>query len=218
LYFGVREIAREKRVNKETQPHSPVAQEIALGIHSPSTPPEERDITVFRSDIENFTQASREHSAMKLALLVNDYLKEMAAIALRHQGTLNRLATDSVVVLFGAPSEIPRREQAQQAAAMAVAMREAIARNHAFKVRMGINSGSAVVGNYGAPERMDYSAIGFTVDLAAHLQANAEPGTIVIGPDTQSLLERHAICTPLPNLKVETVTNPMIAFRLDRLL
>jgi adenylate cyclase len=108
----------------------------------------------------------------------------MTAIAGRFGGTIDKFMGDAIMIFFGAPVATHDEDHALRAVRMAMAMQGRMKElqrrweKHGiiepFQVRMGINTGVASVGNFGAPGRMDYTAIGRQVNLAARLQVNCD--------------------------------------------
>jgi len=116
-----------------------------------------------------------------LSVLLNQYLSEMTAIAERHGATIDKFVGDAIMVFFGAPSATSDRDHALRAVRMAIEMQERLVAlrdgwlaegvERPFHVRMGINTGHASIGAFGSGSRLEYTAIGRQVNLAARLQA-----------------------------------------------
>lgn len=140
-----------------------------------------REVTVLFADIRNFSQLSQTMSARDIVNLLNKYFQMMTDAIFAHGGTLDKFMGDGVMAVFGAPVRHP--DHASRALWTAIAIQGAIdeenarrlawGRYRAVTVGIGIDSGEAVVGNIGARERMDYTAIGDCVNTAARLQALA---------------------------------------------
>ena len=152
-------------------------------------------------------------------MVLNDYFSEVSAIADRHGGTIDKFIGDAVMILFGAPVASGDHEQALAAVRMALDMQRAVAQlqekwldqgiDADFRVRMGINTGVATVGNFGSTGRMDYTAIGRQVNLAARLQAGAGPGTIAISHPTWLLVRDQIPCRAQGEISVKGVHQPV---------
>jgi adenylate cyclase len=144
-------------------------------------------VSVMFADLRGFTFQTATMDPEAAVELLNAYLRIMVAVVSRHQGTLDKFIGDGIMALFGAPLAI--EDDAGKAVLCAVEMQEEIGRftrqcrregkPHLY-LGIGINRGDVVVGNIGAPERMDYTAIGTTVNLAARLQGLARGGEILI--------------------------------------
>src|SRR5262249_7819497 len=129
-----------------------------------------KKLTIFFSDIKDFTSATERLQPEELTTLLNQYLDEMSRIALRHGGTIDKFIGDAILVFFGDPESRGESDDARAALRMAVAMRHRLAEltvlwvdrgiTRPFQVRMGINTGYCNVGNFGSSDRMDYTIIG----------------------------------------------------------
>jgi adenylate cyclase len=104
-----------------------------------------------------------------------------------HEGTVDKFIGDAILVLFNAPLDQP--DHTQRAARTAWAMQQGIAKHPSgLSVGIGIHRGEAVVGRVGTPERMEYTAVGSTVNVASRLCSAAESGTIVVSDTVASSL------------------------------
>ncbi|HPA71788.1 MAG TPA: adenylate/guanylate cyclase domain-containing protein [Spirochaetota bacterium] len=165
---------------------------------------ERRKITVFFSDIKDFTATTDSLEAEELSNLLNEYLTEMTAIANRWGGTIDKFVGDAVMVFFGAPESRGESEDALSCVKMAIEMQERMrvlrekwyerGIEHPLEIRIGINTGVATVGDFGAWERLSYTAIGGQVNLAARLESACEPGGILISHSTWALVKDEIRC------------------------
>lgn len=156
-------------------------------------------LTVFFSDIKDFTLSTAQWQPEEVTFLLNSYFEEMSLIAAEYGATLDKFIGDAIVIFFGDPHTLGPRQDAVQCVRMAVAMQErmgelrrrwkAMGIPRAFEIRIGINSGLCDVGNFGSKLRMDYTIIGREVNLAARLEQAAEPGGILISRETQALVK-----------------------------
>lgn len=178
-----------------------------------------RKITVFFSDVVGFSDLADRVEAEDFARVLNEYLAEMTAIADAHGGTVDKFMGDAIVVLFGAPVRGGEREHALAAVRMALAMqaRMAVLRERwlregieePFQIRIGVNTGVASVGNFGSRGRMDYTAIGRQVNLAARLQTACEPGRVLVSHATWALVETEIPCEARGAIQVKGVHHPV---------
>uniref|UniRef100_UPI0035137C04 adenylate/guanylate cyclase domain-containing protein n=1 Tax=Sinimarinibacterium flocculans TaxID=985250 RepID=UPI0035137C04 len=154
-----------------------------------------RDLTVFFSDIADFTRTAERMSEGELTRWLNGYLDEMARIALQHGGTLDKFIGDCIMAFWGAP--IADARHAQRAVACAMEMQRTLAAFKAeyatelgeladgFDIGIGIHSGPAVVGFIGAEQKLEYTAIGDTVNLASRIEGMTKGlGRILVSADT----------------------------------
>lgn len=158
-----------------------------------------KKLTVFFSDIKNFTESTAQWQPEEVTLLLNSYFAEMSQIAAEYGATLDKFIGDAIVIFFGDPHTLGVRQDAVQCVKMAIAMQKrmdvlrtrwrdmGIHKN--FEVRIGINSGFCDVGNFGSSLRMEYTIIGREVNLAARLEQAADPGEILISSETYALVQ-----------------------------
>jgi adenylate cyclase len=138
----------------------------------------EREITSFFSDVAGFTSISEHLAPADLVHLLNCYLSEMTDIILDSGGTLDKYEGDAIVAFWNAPLDVPGHALRACRAALACGRRlveigpDLEKRfGHRLRMRIGLNTGSAVVGNMGSGRRFDYTAMGDTVNLAARLES-----------------------------------------------
>lgn len=132
--------------------------------------------TVYFSDIQGFTNISEQISASELVALLNEYFSIATDIILRNEGLLDKYIGDAIMAIFGAP--IPNTHHAVQACTAALEVQRLLKNNFQhennykprLETRIGIHTGSMVVGNIGSKLRLDYTAIGDTVNLASRLE------------------------------------------------
>jgi class 3 adenylate cyclase/type II secretory pathway pseudopilin PulG len=189
---------------------------------------ERKKLTVFFSDIVNFTVATERLQPEELTALLNEYLTEMSDIAIRHGGTVDKFIGDAILVFFGDPETKGVTEDAKACMAMALEMRRRIAELNAqwrrrgveqpFRVRMGINTGFCNVGNFGSNDRMDYTIIGADANLAARLQSSAEPGEIVISYETYALVRDMVRGRPLAPITLKGISRTIVPYVVEGLI
>ncbi len=159
-----------------------------------------KKLTIFFSDIANFSEITDQLEAEELTALLNEYLSEMSSIASRHGAYFDKFIGDAMMLYFGDPESQGDREDASACVRMAIAMQRRLQELQAgwlqrglidqpFQARMGINTGYCTVGNFGSEERMDYTIIGYEVNLAARLETEAEPGGILLAAETYALVK-----------------------------
>ncbi len=149
---------------------------------------EEREITAFFSDVQGFTSISERLSAHDLVALLNEFLTEMSNVILEEKGTVDKYEVDAIIAFFGAPNDLP--DHAARACVACVKMQKRLKElrrklkaegRPELHMRIGLNTGRAVVGNMGSAMRMDYTMMGDTVNTAARLEGvNKVYGTYVM--------------------------------------
>jgi adenylate cyclase len=185
FYFTVAlsEYLREKKSREQTvrifnrflDPRV-VSSLVAQGETPQSLSGQARVITVLFSDIRGFTTLSEKRSPEEIVSLLNRYFSLQVDIIFRHGGTLDKFIGDAIMAFWGAPQEDP--QHAEHAVAAALEMEQSLLRfkdelgedGKDFDVGIGIHTGKAVVGFIGSNARMDYTAIGDTVNLSSRIE------------------------------------------------
>jgi adenylate cyclase len=138
---------------------------------------ESREITAFFSDVAGFTSVSESLTPEELVQLLNDFLSEMTDIILDSGGTLDKYEGDAIIAFWNAPLDLP--DHALRACRSALRCQKRLEElrprfreqyGHGLTMRIGVNSGPAVVGNMGSRRRFDYTAMGDTMNLASRLE------------------------------------------------
>jgi len=192
----------------------------SLDIHKKS---ERKKLTIFFSDIVNFTSLSEQIEAEELSDFLNFYLTEMTSIAQKHGGTIDKFIGDAIMIFFGDPGSYGYDKDAMNCVNMAVEMQSKIVSlqpyirktyNFPFQleIRMGINTGICNVGNFGSNNRLDYTAIGRAINIASRLEGEAKPGGILISESTKLLLSDKFTCSNQKQLTVKGVPFPIECF------
>lgn len=182
---------------------------------------ETREITALFTDLAGFTNISEQLSPQDLVALLNGYLTEMSAAISAHAGVLDKFIGDAIVAFWGAP--VTDTAHAQQAVACALAMQRILQDLRKdwqrrglplLYMRVGINTGSAVVGNIGSIDRLDYTMIGDTVNLAARLEgANKYYGSgILISEFTYQHVSSLFACRELDKVRVQGKQQPVAVY------
>ncbi|MBT6496181.1 MAG: FHA domain-containing protein [Planctomycetaceae bacterium] len=175
--------------------------------------PHEQAVTVLFCDIVSFTKISEGLSPTDLAAFVRDHMTAMTEVLFAFEGTVDKYIGDAVMALFGAP--------VQSEAAPANAVRAALAmRNHVGQIDgrpvrlcFGIATGSAVVGNIGSAQRMEYTALGDSVNVASRLEGFSRPGEIVIDETTQATLGDGFRVEEIGEIDVRNRDQPVRVYR-----
>src|SRR5215813_1033107 len=183
---------------------------------------ERKKLTIFFSDIKDFTATAERLQPEQTTQLLNDYFTEMSAIALKHGGTVDKFVGDAMLIFFGDPESKGEAEDAKACMRMALDMQHRLAelnikwRNngmqHPFGVRMGINTGFCNVGNFGSVDRMDYTIIGAEANLAARLQSIAEPGHIVLSYETYVLVRELVVAQAQPPIMMKGISREIVPY------
>jgi len=173
---------------------------------------ERRTLSIFFSDLESFTTVSESMDPEALTRFLNRYLTAMTDIIHSHGGTIDKYEGDAIIAFWNAPLDTP--DHAERAVRAALDCQETLAKmrpafqeqtGHAVRMRIGLNTGVAVVGNLGSDTRFDYTMIGDAVNLAARLEsANKQFGTYtMISGDTRRAAGNTAVYRPLGKIRVK---------------
>jgi adenylate cyclase len=186
-----------------------------------------KNLTVFFSDIEQFTDLSEGMEPELLAFVINTYLGEMSNIAIEHGGTIDKFIGDAVMIFFGDPETEGDAADAVKCAKMALAMQQRVKELQSvwqskgvirpLKVRMGIASGYCTVGNFGSEQRLDYTALGGPVNLASRLQDATEADTILVSEATQLLIKDSVDIEFMSEITPKGFNRPVKTYRLNGL-
>jgi class 3 adenylate cyclase len=189
---------------------------------------ERKKLTIFFSDIKDFTSTTERLQPEDLTALLNEYFTEMSVIALRHGATVHKFIGDAMLVFFGDPETKGVTEDARACLLMAVDMQRRLSQLNAewrkrgieepFRARMGINTGFCNVGNFGSEDRMDYTIIGAEANLAARLQTIAEPGGIVMSYETYALVRDMVRARPIAPIQMKGISREVVPYVVEGLV
>jgi adenylate cyclase len=178
-----------------------------------------KKLTVFFSDIADFTSTTDDLESEELTTILNHYLTEMSLIALAHGATIDKYIGDAILAFFGDPETRGVKEDAIACVNMAIAMQKRMRElqvewrdsglQRPFQLRIGINTGYCTVGNFGSEDRMDYTIIGSTVNLASRLQSHAEVGGILLSHETYSLIKDHVLAEERTPIRAKGIAKPV---------
>jgi adenylate cyclase len=186
---------------------------------------ERKKLTIFFSDIKDFTATTERMQPEDLTALLNEYLTEMSSIALAHGGTIDKFIGDAILVFFGDPETKGVEEDARSCLRMAVDMQRRLVQLDSqwrargievpFRARMGINTGYCNVGNFGSSERMDYTIIGAEANLAARLQSIGEPGKIVLSYETYALVSDMVRARAMDPISMKGISREVVPYMVE---
>jgi adenylate cyclase len=167
-------------------------------------------VTALFSDLRGFTALSEDCQPEIVVNLLNRYFTLASEIIFRHGGTLDKYIGDGLLALFGAPT-VSERDAVKAVRAAVDLQRALMGFNQELAeiqlppaaVGIGINTGMAIVGYIGSEHRLDYTAIGDTINTAARLESIAQPGQIVISESTLQALDESFHLKPLETVKLK---------------
>ena len=200
-----------------------LAERILSGEHIGGAQPERRKVTLFFSDVVGFTNAADQMEPEDLASLLNEYLGEMSKIADAFGATIDQFVGDGIMIFFGAPEATSDQDHALRAVRMSLAMQQRMSElgekwfaegiQTPFRIRIGINTGVASVGDFGSEGRTAYSAIGNQTNLTARIQDHCVPGEVLISHTTWALVKDQIPCKERGEIEVKGLHYPVRVYR-----
>ncbi|HVD68903.1 MAG TPA: adenylate/guanylate cyclase domain-containing protein, partial [Actinomycetota bacterium] len=177
----------------------------------------ESEVSVMFADLAGFTSFSEGRSPGEVIDMVNAYWERAVPMVVEEGGFIERFAGDAILVLFNALEDQP--DHPLRACRAALAMRDAteqVAAAHPGwpRFRIGVNTGPAVVGNVGAGAQRSFAALGNTTNVAARLQAAADPGQVLAGAATVASLGGAIFARPVGPLSLKGKSDAVEAFEL----
>jgi PAS domain S-box-containing protein len=178
-----------------------------------------KKLTVCFSDLVGFTEITDRMESEELTQLLNHYLTEMSQIALQYGATIDKYVGDAIVMFFGDPTTLGVKQDALACVHMAIAMQRRVEelaeewRNSGIETplccRIGIHTGYCTVGNFGSEDRMDYTMVGGTVNLASRLEHEAAPGGVLISFETYAQVKDDVLCEERGHVQVKGIARPV---------
>ena len=184
---------------------------------------EERVLSVLFSDLVGFTTLSERYAPTDMVTLLSEYFGEMTEELFAYEGTLKEYVGDELMAIFGAP--VVQSDHAQRACSTALAMRRRLQElreewtrtgRPALNARIGVNTGTMLVGNLGSRHRFSYGVLGDEVNLGSRLEGlnNMYGTTILIGENTEELVREQFILREVDRVRVKGKERPVRVFEL----
>ena len=184
-------------------------------------PAAESEISILFADIVGFTALSERLSPVQIAQLLNSLFEEMLQELFAFNGTLDKYIGDCIMAFFGAPESQP--DHADRALATAKGMLNRLDRLNTnglllepIQLRIAVNSGKAVVGDVGSSQRVEYTALGATINLAARMEAICPPGECVLSEDTYALLTHKQDLKLMDEYRFKGIDRPVQVYQTQR--
>ena len=181
-----------------------------------------KKLTLFFSDIKDFTPITDSMEPEDMAGMLNEYITEMNVIINKYRGTLAQVVGDALYVFFGAPKSSTDQDHALRCVKMAIEMQRKMKTlnerwydrgvDEVIQIRCGINTGMVTVGGFGSTERKEYTAMGMQTNIAARLEQSCEPGGILISHTTWALVKDEVSCLEKGKLSVKGLQRPIRAY------
>ncbi len=171
---------------------------------------EKREVVVLFTDIRGFTSMSEKMEPEKVVTTLNEYFTDMIDIVFKHNGTIDKIIGDELMVVYGAP--LSTKNDTERAIKTAVEMQQKIKELNKERKRrnegpicvgIGINRGDVISGNIGSRDMMDYTVIGDTVNLGSRLCSSAKPNEILVSKPVYTKTKETFNYKPLDSIKVK---------------
>lgn len=182
-----------------------------------------KKLTICFTDIAGFTETTDKMESEELTQILNQYLSEMSKIALEFGATIDKYVGDAIMMFFGDPETRGIKEDAIACVSMALAMQKRVGElgeiwrsvgiETPLRCRIGIHTDYCTVGNFGSEDRMDYTIIGGAVNLAARLEQEAAPGSVLISYETFAQVKDVIHCEEVGPIQVKGIAYPTAAYR-----
>ena len=194
------------------------------GQHDAKVATQRKKLTVFFSDIKEFTTSAESLQPEALTEYLNEYFSEMTKIALEYGATIDKYIGDAMMLFFGDPESKGVAEDAVACVEMAVKMQSRMrvlveqwkkrGFETPFVIRIGINTGYCNVGNFGSEERLSYTIIGGEVNIAQRLESNAEPGGILMSYETYAHVKHLYQAEEKPSMHLKGISREIKTYAL----
>ncbi len=215
------EMEKERNIREQLQRyHSPAVVNSILdsGLESFGLG-EEKEISILVADLTGFTPLSEKQKPTEVANILNTFFTAMTEIIFQYEGTLDKYIGDAVMAVFGAP--IDQEDHAARAVRAALEMCHTLREMNRIGIfpeplhmRIGINSGKAIVGDIGSERRLEYTVLGSPVNVAFRLESGmARPGDILIGERTRNHIGDCFATEDLGLANLKGIRAPLRVFR-----
>jgi PAS domain S-box-containing protein len=172
------------------------------------------DITILFADIRGFTSYSEKQSPENLVAVLNRYLAAAAEAVLEYEGTVDKFLGDAIMAWYNAP--LPQPDHTLRAVKTALSIRAAIAKLHQelpqaahLDFGLGIHYGEAVLGLIGTEKRLEYTAIGDSINTAKRIQENSARNQILLSREAYERVKKQVVAIPFTPLMVKGKTQPL---------
>lgn len=222
---GIEQQRLRERAAAEEQVRQRLARFLGTGLaaelagHLDGARMDEREATLLFADISGFTPLTERLPAERVVALLDAFYRRMARVVFAHGGTVDKFIGDAVMAVFGAPRA--GGDDAARALRAALAMRAEFEELMASwpdeercRLKIGLNTGRVLAGIVGGDERLEYTAVGDAVNVAARLVGEAAPGQIVAGASTVAAAGPGFVVAPLGVRQVRGRSGPVEVFEL----
>ncbi len=210
--------------NKLSKYLSPqIYRSIFEGVQDVKLESKRKKLTIFFSDIVDFTATTESMESEDLSQLLNHYLNEMSLIALKYGATIDKFIGDAMLIFFGDPTSHGVKNDAKACLQMSLEMMAKVKEIESywhdmgivkpFRIRIGIHTGFCTVGNFGSEDRMDYTIIGGAVNLASRIESKAKPNEIWISQETHLLIKESIYCQEQETISAKGISSSIAIYK-----
>jgi len=218
------DLNKEKKVRSRLERyHSPNVVSKILEVGDGSTQElvdyKESEATVLFMDIVGFTTKVEHMNPVEVGMLLNNFFTEMTDIVFKYNGTLDKYIGDALMAVFGVPFEDENHAESAVLAALEMkdqlsVINENIDKKDKIKIRIGINSGKLISGDFGSPKRLDYTVLGNNVNIASRLESSiAGKNEIIISNSTKKLTKDMFNLENLGKKKLNGITRMITSYK-----
>ena len=178
---------------------------------------EQREVTILFADIRSFSAISKNMEAEEVVVMLNEFFSIMTDIVFRNNGVLDKFIGDQIMAVFGlvssensGPHDAVKTSIEMQDATEELMKMRSKNEKETFEIGIGINTGNAIVGNVGSENRIDYTVIGDSVNIAARLEQIAKGGKIIIGEETYRQTQGRFHTQKKKEIYVKNMAEPVV--------
>ena len=214
---------REKKIRSRLERyHSPAIVSKIMELQDSKTSDlagyHECEASVLFMDIVGFTTRVENMGPMEIGVFLNNFFTEMTDIIFENNGTLDKYIGDAIMAVFGVPFEQKNHTELSINTALEMLkrlkkMNRSIPEKEKIEIRIGINSGKLISGDFGSPSRYDYTVIGNTVNIASRLESGvAKPGEIIVSETTMKQTRKKFNFKQLGEISLHGISKPVKAY------
>lgn len=221
---SLEDLNREKKLRTRLERyHSPAVVSKIMGMQDQGSRElvvyKETDAAVLFMDVVGFTTRAEKMSPVEIGVFLNNLFTEMTDIIFKHNGTLDKYMGDGIMALFGVPFEIDNHAELSILTALDMMsklkqMNRNLPAKDRIAIRIGINAGKLIAGDFGSPKRLDYTVIGTTVNIASRLESSvAGTNEIVVSEAVYKLTQKQFEFESLGGKKLQGISNPIQVYK-----
>jgi adenylate cyclase len=178
----------------------------------------EAEATVLFLDIVKFTTRAEKMTPTEVGIFLNNFFSEMTEIIFTYNGTLDKFIGDAIMAIFGVPIALENHAEMAIRAALdmmkkLIQINRQLPEKERIKVRIGINAGKLISGDFGSPKRLDYTVLGNSVNIASRLESIAGPNEILVSESIHQATADKFAFEGLGEKKLQNISTPVKVYR-----